>query len=493
MENQYHHYIPQFILRNFNIKDTKDKKYIKIKYYDIKSKKMEECKTNKKYGDKNLYKDSILKDVMEIEKGLSKLENKCSILIDNINRSNNYTEIIRKDLYELRKFLYIMLYRTKSRKKQYIDGIFDEDTKELLNLFMKKNNFNKYDEVWLNNIKELLKSNYNEIQYNNNIFSYIRWEFTNNVEFNSINIWEAKGDSEFIITTKCFGIYEGTIGNIYHYFYIISPKRIVVLTNNIEKTIMGDYIGMFPKYIHKNHIILYKNHKIINKIKSFPNPLTEKYIKPYFEDDDVFKIQINIVDENIVYLINSIFLEEENEGITFKSSNNLYNSIWKYENNSIFKLKRNYKQLKSILKMDNIIDINNINYIDFPYDKYINKEDLIRLFKYNNSYFLEMLVKQTNILNNIEKQYIMENGYPIDTLPDQLQLKDGIVLKCKEMIEIYLSQMSQIRYVYTNYEIKLINKELLNIPLVNIVVKHNIDNNNKTIFDLNKIFKIQIF
>jgi len=256
---------------------------------------------------------------------------------------------------------------------------------------------------------------------------------------------------------------------------------------------MGDYIGMFPKYIHKNHIILYKNHKIINKIKSFPNPLTEKYIKPYFEDDDVFKIQINIVDENIVYLINSIFLEEENEGITFKSSNNLYNSIWKYENNSIFKLKRNYKQLKSILKMDNIIDINNINYIDFPYDKYINKEDLIRLFKYNNSYFLEMLVKQTNILNNIEKQYIMENGYPIDTLPDQLQLKDGIVLKCKEMIEIYLSQMSQIRYVYTNYEIKLINKELLNIPLVNIVVKHNIDNNNKTIFDLNKIFKIQIF
>lgn len=314
----------------------------------------------------------------------------------------------------------------------------------------------------------------------------------NNVEFNSINIWEAKGNSEFIITTKCFGIYEGTIGNIHHYFYIISPKRIIVLTNNIEKIVINDYIGMFPKHIHKNHIILYKNNKIINKLKSFPNPLTEKYIKPYFEDDDIFKMEINIIDENMVYLINSIFLEEEDEGITFKSNNSLYNSIEKYENNNIFKLKRNYKQLKSMLKMDNIIDVNEINYIDFPYDEYINKKDLIRLFKYNSSYFLEALVKQTTSLNNIEKQYIIDNGYPIDTLSDQLQLKDGIILKCKDMIEIYLSQMSQVRYIYTNYEINLINKELLNIPLVKVVLKHNINNNNEAIINLNKIFRTQL-
>lgn len=142
--------------------------------------------------------------------------------------------------------------------------------------------------------------------------------------------------------------------------------------------------------------------------------------------------------------------------------------------------------------MDNIIDVNEINYIDFPYDEYINKKDLIRLFKYNSSYFLEALVKQTTSLNNIEKQYIIDNGYPIDTLSDQLQLKDGIILKCKDMIEIYLSQMSQVRYIYTNYEINLINKELLNIPLVKVVLKHNINNNNEAIINLNKIFRTQL-
>lgn len=314
-----------------------------------------------------------------------------------------------------------------------------------------------------------------------------------NVEFNSINIWEAKGDSEFIITTKCFGVYEGTIGNVNHYFYVISPKRIIVLTNNINLLLnkSDDYIGMFPKHIHKNHIILYKNHKIINNLKSFPNPLTEKNIKPYFEEDDIFKMKINIVDESIVYLINSIFLEEENEGITFVSDENLYKTIIFYENCKELVLKRNYNNLKYKLKKTFNNSEENFNEnIPFPYDEYIDKKDLDKLFKYNNSYFLKILVEQSENLNNLEKKSILEDGTPpIDFLPNKIQLKEGIVLKCKEMVEIYLSQMSKIRNIYTEYDIELINKELLNIPFVDIILKHNIDNKNETIIKLKDILK----
>lgn len=98
-----------------------------------------------------------------------------------------------------------------------------------------------------------------------------------------------------------------------------------------------------------------------------------------------------------------------------------------------------------------------------------------------------MLIKQTKILNDKEKQNILENGYPIEFLPNKLQLKEGIIIKCKEMVELYLFQMSQIKHLYTNYDIKIINSDLLNIPLVNIILKHNIYNNNENIINLNKI------
>lgn len=77
---QYHHYIPQFILKKFSIK-KKQKKEVLIKYYDIIKNKLEICNTKRKYGDQDLYKNIKYKDMMEVEKELGKLENKCSILI----------------------------------------------------------------------------------------------------------------------------------------------------------------------------------------------------------------------------------------------------------------------------------------------------------------------------------------------------------------------------------------------------------------------------
>lgn len=115
--DEYHHYIPQFILRKFNIKENvKKKKNIKIKYYDIKDNKLEICKTIRKYGVYNLYKDLNSKKVMEVEKELSKLENKCSNIINTIIKSNKHIEIKKKNLDELMKFLYIMMYRKKIKK-----------------------------------------------------------------------------------------------------------------------------------------------------------------------------------------------------------------------------------------------------------------------------------------------------------------------------------------------------------------------------------------
>lgn len=242
MDTQYHHYIPQFILRNFGIEKIKDKKNINIKYYDIKKNNLEICKTSKKYGVQNLYKNLNTNDMMEVEKELGKLENKCSTLLDNINNSKDFIKISRKDIFELRKFLYIMMYRKDSRKKQYTEGNFDYETQNMLIWFMKKNNYKSFEEVWLNNIKYILKSNYNEIKYNNKIFPYIRWEYTYIMNSNFTCIWEAQ-NAEFILTNKCFGLYEGPFPIVaYHWFFVISPKRIIVLSNQCFRKDIDEFI-----------------------------------------------------------------------------------------------------------------------------------------------------------------------------------------------------------------------------------------------------------
>lgn len=248
---------------------------------------MEECKTTRKYGVQDLYKNTNTNDVTEVEDELKKLEGKCSVIINAIVNSNNYIEIKRKDLNTLRKFLYIMMYRDKSRKEQYVKDNFDDNTRKMLNDFMKKYKLNTYSEVWLNNIKEILKTDYNSIKSNNKIFSYIRWEFSFIMGSSTTCIWETKNNEEFIITSKCFEIYEGKMGNINHYFYVISPKKIIVLTSNIKLFMeSNNYIGMFPTSIHKSPDINYKNKIIFDILKNYPGMM--ELLESYYDEDDFF-------------------------------------------------------------------------------------------------------------------------------------------------------------------------------------------------------------
>lgn len=416
--DEYHHYIPQFILRKFNIqKNVKNKKNIKIKYYNIKDNKLEICKTIRKYGVYNLYKDLNSEKVMEVEKELSKLENKCSNIINTILESNKHIEIKKKKMDELIKFLYIMMYRKKSRKEQYLESNFDDTTKDILDEFMYKHNMKNYEDIWLNNIKELLKTDHNQIKYNNKISPIIKTEYIEIINFNFICIWKAK-DVEFIITSKCFGIHEGKLPFTYHIFFVLSPKYIIVLSNkcfkkNKEYHIIKNFNmnkSMFPKNIH-----LYPIEKQIDDNKH----------------ENISEIKIKEIDDKMVYLVNSIFLEEENESITFVSGDNLYESIKFYENCKHLVLQRNYNNLKGIL--NKTFNNNEINTKCFPYDEKINKHDILYVLKYNNEYFFKEIIKNENYeIKDVEMFWNMLD------LPKKVTLSEGIIIKLKKIIEDYL-------------------------------------------------------
>ena len=101
----------------------------------------------------NLYKNLNIENVMEVEKELGKLENKCSNIINNIIKSNEYIEIKENDLNELKKFLFIMIYffhlsRIILLKNKVLLGISITDGKKFpLILKYKTYIFNYYDSL----------------------------------------------------------------------------------------------------------------------------------------------------------------------------------------------------------------------------------------------------------------------------------------------------------------------------------------------------------
>lgn len=194
-DNQYHHYIPRFILKNFSIdkyertfecypvnkvkgkKKNPKKKYTKIyinhstyakifpeyiKLYSLQSKKLYTSMIKRCYGVTNLYKDiTNTNDVMYIEKRLSYLESISSTIINNIkncykNSKLSRVVITRKDLLTLKKFLFIMQYRKDKRKEQYINSRFTIGTYILMIKYMNIHKFDHPKDVWLNNIKQII-------------------------------------------------------------------------------------------------------------------------------------------------------------------------------------------------------------------------------------------------------------------------------------------------------------------------------------------------
>src|SRR5690348_8928490 len=111
-EDQYHHYIPRFILRNFAIDNyervfVRGKKLLKqqkrqkrqkpelIQTYDRKINQLGISPIGRTYGIQNMYRDLNNENVMHVEDKLRKLERQASKVIrDIINESQVESQVI---------------------------------------------------------------------------------------------------------------------------------------------------------------------------------------------------------------------------------------------------------------------------------------------------------------------------------------------------------------------------------------------------------------
>lgn len=341
-QKQYHHYIPQFILKNFNV--NKNIKNIKIKVYDTIKKDLYLCKTNRIYGTYNMYRDiNNESDVMFVEKELSKLESYCSnIIYKIINSENHKINLNNKEILRLKKFLLIIRYRSKNLKNLLKNNVIytDNNNIEYLKKIVNKNN----TEIWLNDLKEILitedimkiirhSNRYKELIHykdnfiNNNISDMVA-ESCFNVFSTKLQIWEADDETEFILTDKHFGSLANIDDDYYQVFHVISPKILLVLVSKLFKPI---------KLINKKSLI-YDDFKIISKI-----PI--KNVESIFnENDNIFNyFKLNKYD---VYKINSCAITEFTEHISYTSNIFMYKMLIYYNKTSNG---RNLKEFKKII------------------------------------------------------------------------------------------------------------------------------------------------
>ena len=254
---QYHHYIPRFIIRNFSIDDhlKRTKERHELYYYSLDDGRLQVADVDTSYGVYNMYADvQNTKNLHWVELKFSDLEQTASAIIKQImNLENKEITMTYTELVDLKKFLWTMSFRYPHHQRQYMEGRFSEPGKILETDFMKAKGRQSLDDVWIENIKGILNENVDDgvdlsrfdiTRTDGNIGSveYIAYKSWTMDTF--ICIWEAEEPYEFILMDNGFNIWEGDCGlgsgsMAYHYFYPISPQRILVASKVWFKPVLN--------------------------------------------------------------------------------------------------------------------------------------------------------------------------------------------------------------------------------------------------------------
>lgn len=138
-EPRKHHYIPRFILKNFN--DNKGQ----VNYWDIKKNKLEKRNIKSVFMNIDMYRDETIneQDPTQIESKFSIFECEIAKLISEKILNKNEITLKKSELEQLRIFITLLAFRSNSRMNQYINNSFNESTRDTLLKYQPDGNFEK--------------------------------------------------------------------------------------------------------------------------------------------------------------------------------------------------------------------------------------------------------------------------------------------------------------------------------------------------------------
>ncbi|CAG8771315.1 9904_t:CDS:1 [Dentiscutata erythropus] len=407
-KDEYHHYIPRFILRNFATDNyerifTSNKELFSQKKKLWKSKKKGEflqtydrandqlgtSLISRIYGDTNMYKDLNHDDTMRVEKKLAILEEKASKVIRDIietSQTKSRIVLLRKNISDLRKFLFIMSYRIPFRRNQFADKRFDIVTWSMVESFMQQHKLQNPQEVWLQNVREIIDTPHEDVKDNTRIFFVDRMDYRLVMIDCFLAIWQAGENDEFIMADHAFGIFEGInidrpievggpIHKMFHSIYIISPKLAVVLCTSGFREGIGferqdEFFGFKQRSIFENvpHPPPVPEYISLKDCKLKPeNEFNESFDWSKYDntfdwwanqsgfkkhDDDKFTLTFVKVNSATVHLVNSLVLNEAKPSlqVSFLSLPYFYKTVIKYNKSAFYKVTpQNFSIMKRTL------------------------------------------------------------------------------------------------------------------------------------------------
>lgn len=330
-----HHYIPQFILRNFCDENNQ------LNYWNISASTLEKRNTLSVFMIKNMYRDEInhFENPVVIENQFSYFEKEISKLIKSkILIDSNKIVLTRLELEKLRIFLTLFSFRSSFIMKQYEENNFDDATRAILLSYQQDGNFK---DLWKKELYELISCRtYDDIKKNEKIDPIIKQDFLNDYEGYYISFADARG-GEFVLSdifpTSELYPFPKPFGVHLHYLFPISPTRMIIL-NHI----------MFKK--ESKNILKFADMLKVSKIKEYISEPKVKYITSQWIHDpkDEFSYNCFKVYSNDITYLNCLILNEARTGIVFKNKDKIKESVNKY--NSIGNTKNDLNGFENYLK-----------------------------------------------------------------------------------------------------------------------------------------------
>lgn len=279
LQEQYQHYIPQFILRNFSHRykpprgdgTQKQRGSVQSKrmrrndnvlnVVDLASEKpqIRETLVSRWFGQVDMYNDAAdaINSKKSVEAELAKLEARTAEILQKVRKAHENGDkgiaLNRLERDRLRKFLFIMKYRGPMFYGKYISkdlSGYQAEDKNLLRSYMTEKGFASPRDVWLHNLRAILDLEMDAkgewmTKLQETMFPVDAAMFVHHVQGSYMAFCTPnKEDDEFILTDQCYNVFEGPthetisvltgeyLGSLYlsfHEFGPISPRLIIVL------------------------------------------------------------------------------------------------------------------------------------------------------------------------------------------------------------------------------------------------------------------------
>jgi len=312
------------------------------------------------YGVRNLYRDCKNTDnVNAAERKLSVLEHKAAMVISDLHAAlhTGKFSVKRRPLEDLRKFLYIMHYRSSRLADVYFDENHPENApmRPWIIHCKKMHGFKSPAEMWLHMLHYYLDNSHSQLMThaagvtdkygmksvmdfmlpNNHVPPEIEHfpaiSYQTNCGGHYTCIWQAADEEEFVLTHNGFGLWEGRVGGEphVHRIFIISPRLIIVLRSKVLT--LEDVAQKLAPSIQSSLLEIEQGPPAVTYrgTQEFPlgDTLTtmENYRSSKQAEEDVFTFNIKKLTVTQTMEVNSVLLDNvrKDGSVTFVSKTNM--------------------------------------------------------------------------------------------------------------------------------------------------------------------------